>query len=81
MVSHYDSTLSLFGQSAAMNVCQWQPTLPIQPQTVVHSYPLVQHVTPTSLPLVNPTLPLNQNIVHQPYQASSSTQYHQMLGP
>ena len=48
----------------------------------MHSYQPVQLVTPTSLPLVNTSLPLlqNQNIVHQPYQVSSSTQYHQMLG-
>ena len=50
---------------------------------IVHSYQPVQSVTPTSLPLVNTSIPLlqNQNIVHQPYQAGSSTQYHQMLGP
>ena len=82
MVSHYDSTLSLFGQSTVMNVFQWQPTFPVQPQMVVHSYQLVRPVTPTLLPLVNQYLPLlqNQNIVHQPYQAGHSTQYHQMLG-
>ena len=66
-----------------MNVCQWQPTLHIQPQTVVHSYQPVQPVTPTSLPLVNTSLPLlhNPNILHQPYQSGPSTQSHKMLGP
>jgi len=84
LVTQYENTPSLFGQTNVyMNVCQWQPTLPIQPQTVVHSYQPVQPVTPTSLPLVNTSIPLlqNQNIVHQPYQASSSTEYHQILGP
>ena len=39
LVSQYDSTLSLFSQpNVEMNVFQWQPTLPIQPQIVVHSY-------------------------------------------
>ena len=29
MVTHFDSTLSLFGHpNVGMNVCQWQPTLP-----------------------------------------------------
>ena len=42
LVTHYDSTPSHFGQpNVEMNVCQWHPTLPIQPQTVVHSYQLV----------------------------------------
>ena len=84
LVTQYDSTQSLFGQTNVdMNVCQWKPTLPIQPQTVVHSYQPVQPITPTAIPLVNTSIPLlkNQNIVHQPYQASSSTQYHQTLGP
>ena len=70
MVTQYDNSLSLFGQTNVdMNVFQWQPTMPIQPQTVVHSYQMVQYVTPTSLPLVNTSIPLleNQNIVHQPY--------------
>ena len=82
MVTQYDSNPSLFGQSnVEMNVCQWQPTLPIQPQMVIHSYQPVQPVTPTSLPLVNTSLPLlqNQNLV-QPYQMGPSTQYPQMLG-
>ena len=84
LVTQYDSTQSHFGQTNVdMNVCQWQPTLPIQPQMVVHSYQPVQYVTPTSLPLVNTYIRLlqNQNIVHQPYQVGSSTQYHQILGP
>ena len=75
LVTHYDSTPSLFGQpNVKMNVFQWQPTLPIQPQTVVQSYQPVQPVTPTSLPLVNTSIPLlqNQNVVHQPYQVASS---------
>ena len=57
--------------------------MPVQPQMVVHSYQPVRPVTPTSLPLVNQSLPLlqNQNIVHQPYQAGPSIQYHPMLGP
>ena len=81
MVTQYDSNQSHFGQTnVEMNVFQWHPTLPIQPQTFVHSY---QPVTPTSLPLVNTSIPMlqNQNIVHQPYQVSSSTQYYQTLGP
>ena len=55
---------------------------PIQPQTVIQSYQPVQPVTPTSLPLVNISLPLlhHKNVV-QPYQVGPSTQYHQMLGP
>ena len=66
-----------------MNFCQCQPTLPIQPQTFLHSYQPVQPVTPTSFPLVNTYLPLlqNQNFVHQLYQAGPSTQYPQILGP
>ena len=83
LVTQYDSTPSLFGQpNVEMHVCQWQPTLPIQQQMVVHLYQLVQPVTPKSFPLVNTSLPLlqNQNVV-QPYQAGPSTQYHQMLGP
>ena len=59
MVTHFDSTPSFFGQlNVEMNVCQWQPTLPIQPQTVVHLYQLVQPIAPTSFPLVNTSLPL-----------------------
>ena len=59
LVTHYDSTWSLFGQpNVEMNVCQWKPTLPIQPQTVVHLYQPVQPVKSTSLPLVNTSLPL-----------------------
>ena len=66
-----------------MNVFQWQPTLPIQPQTVVHSYQPVQPVAPTSTPLVNTSLPLlqTQTVVPQPSQAGPSTQYPQVLGP
>ena len=78
MVTQYDNTQSHFGQTNVdMNVCQWQPTLPIQPQMVFQSYRPIQPVTPTSLPLVNASIPLlqNQNLVHQPYQVSSSTQY------
>ena len=84
MVTHFDSTPSFFGQhNVEMNVCQWQPTLPIQPQMVVHSYQSVKPVTPTSLPLVNTSLPLlqTQNVLHQPYQQIPSTQHHQILGP
>ena len=84
LATQYDSTQSLFGQTNVdMNVCQWQPTLPIQPQTVVHLYQPVQPITPTSLPLVNTSIPLlqNQNSVNQPYQVNYSIQYHQMLGP
>ena len=64
-----------------MNVFQWQPTLPIQPQMVVQSYQPIQPVTPTSLPLVNTSIPLlhNQKLVHQPYQVISSTQYQNPL--
>ena len=83
MVTQYDNTQSHFSQTNVdMNVCQWHPTLPIQPQILVQSYQPIQPVAPTSLPLVNTSTPLlqNQNLVHQPYQASSSTQYHQMLG-
>ena len=59
LVTQYDNTQSLFGQSnVETNVCQWQPTLPIQPQIVVQSYQPIQHVTPTSLPLVNTSIPL-----------------------
>ena len=58
-VTHYNSTLSLFGQpNVEMNVFQWKPTLPIQPQMVVHSYQPFQPVTPTSFPLGNKYLPL-----------------------
>ena len=61
MVIHIDSTLSLFGHpNVRMNLCQWQPTLPIQTQTVVHSYQLFQPIAPTSIPLVNTLLPLLQ---------------------
>ena len=70
MVTQYDSTQSHFNHTNVdMNVCQWQPTLPIQPQTVVQSYQPIQPVTPTSIPLVNTSIPLlhNQNLVHQPY--------------
>ena len=83
LATQYDSTQTLLGQTnVEMNACQWQTTLPIQPKMVVQSYQPIQPVTPTSLPLVNTSIPLlqNQNLVHQPYQASSSTQYHQMLG-
>ena len=59
LVTQYDITQSLFGQTNIdMNVFQWHPTLPIQPQTVVHSYQPVQPITPTSLPLVNTSIPL-----------------------
>ena len=66
-----------------MNVFQWHPTLPIQPQTVVHSYQPVQPVAPTSTPLVNTSLPLLQTqiFIQQPFQAGPSTQYPQVLGP
>ena len=48
---------------------------------VVHSYQPIQLVTPTSLPLVNTSLPLLQNQkVVQPYQAGPSTRYPQILG-
>ena len=50
---------------------------------VVHSYQLVQPVTPTSFPLVNTSLPLlqNQNVVQKPYKESPSTQSPQILNP
>ena len=50
---------------------------------VFQSYQPIQPVTPTPIPLVNTSIPMlqHQNFVHQPYQVSSSTQYHQMLGP
>ena len=83
LVTQYDNTPSLFGQSnVEMNTCQWQPTFPIQPQTVAHSYQPVEPITPTLFPLVNTyiTLIQNQNVVQKPYQASPSPQY-QMLGP
>ena len=59
MVTHFDSTPLLFGHpNVKMNVCQWLPTLPIQPQMVVQSYQPVQLVASTSIPLVNTSLPL-----------------------
>ena len=59
LVTHYDSNPSLFGQpKVEMNVFQWHPTLPIQPQMLIHSYQPVQPVTPTSFPLGNTSLPL-----------------------
>ena len=59
MVAQYDSTQSYFGQTNVdMNVCQWHPTLPTQPQIIVQSYQPVQPITPTSLPLVNTSIPL-----------------------
>ena len=69
MFTHFDNTPFLFGHpNVGMNVCQWPPTLPIQPQMVVHSYQPVQPVAPTSIPLVNTYLPLlqTQTIVPQP---------------
>ena len=66
-----------------MNVYQWHPTPPIQPQTVVHSYQPVQPIAPTSTPLFNTSLPLlkTQIFVPQPFQVVPSTQYPQVLGP
>lgn len=84
MLTHFDSTLSFFGQpNVEMNVFQWQPTMPIQPQTVVNSYLPVQPVSPTSIPLVNTYLPLlqTQTVVQKPFQVGPSTQYPQLLGP
>ena len=69
MVTHFDNTLLFFGQpNVEMNVCQWPPTLPIQPQMVVHSYQPIQTFSPTSIPLVNSYLPLlqTQNVVPKP---------------
>ena len=44
---------------------------------------MVQHVAPTSIPLVNTSLPRLQTqiVVKQPFQAGPSTQYPQVLGP
>ena len=48
LVTHFDSTPSFFGQpNVEINVFQCQPTLPIQPQKVVHSYQSVQPIAPT----------------------------------
>ena len=84
MVTHFDNTPLLFCHpNVGMNVCQWQPTLPIQPQKVVQSYQPVQLVAPTSTPLVNTSLPSLQvqNVVPQLFQAGPSTQCPQVLGP
>ena len=76
MVPNFDITLSLYGHpNVGMTICQWQPILSIQPQTIVHSYQPVQLVAPTSTPLVNTSLPLlqAQNFVPQMSQAGPST--------
>ena len=58
MFTHFDSTPSFYGHpNVGMIVCQWQPILLVQPQTVVHSYQPVQPVAPTSTPPVNTSLP------------------------
>jgi len=76
MVTHFDSTPFIFGHpNVRMNVCQWQHTLPFQPQTIVHSYQLVQPVVATLIPLVNTYLPLLQTQIFVPHssQAGLST--------
>ena len=49
----------------------------------LHSYQPVQPIAPTSIPLVDTSLPLlqNQTVVQHPFQAGPSTQCPQVLGP
>jgi len=64
-----------------MTICQWHPTMPVQPRLVYPSQPIQPVSSIPTTPVVT-TLPQSQAqlIISQPLQADPSTSYPKFLG-